>query len=91
MKFIQATQVGSNVTDIMRLPCVRGTFKYPVNTPYNMFPLRGHEPKRDDIIYCVSVGKSCNDYALTGDWICQDERGVWMVLSDDEYKKEVEP
>lgn len=90
MKIVQAIQVGDNVTDIMRLPCIRGAFKYPINDPYNRFPLRGHLPEKDEVIYCLRQGV-VDDFAQKGEWICLDSDGQWFALSDADYRKEVAP
>lgn len=84
MRFKQAIQIGDNVTDIMRLPCIRGAFKYPFNEPYNRFPLRGHHPKKDEIIYCLRLG-AVDDFAQKGEWICEDYNGDWHILNNKEY------
>ena len=90
MNIVQAIQVGDNITDIMRLPRVRGAFKYPISDPYNRFPLRGHHPEKDEVIYCLQQGM-VDDFAQKGEWICQDADGQWFALSDEDYRKEVAP
>ena len=63
-RFKQTIQIGRNVTDIVKLPCVdavrksfQGVLIYQVNTV-------GVTPR----------------YAREGDFICQDQDGDWHVI-----------
>lgn len=60
--------------DIFALPCVRGIDKKLGNDiEYSVF---------------VKIGEVYDFiYARPTDWICKDENGKWLVLSDDEYHK----
>jgi hypothetical protein len=86
MKIIQAIQIGDNVTDIMKLPCIINAWKFP--RPQNLqdkFPLRGHYPDKGDIVYSFLQGM-ISDFAMKGDWLCELDNGVWKVLSDKDYR-----
>lgn len=86
IKFRKAIQVGGNATDILKLPCVTGCYKYPIYDPSSKFPLRGHIPSKGEIIYHFRQG-GIDDFVMIGDWLCEDESGVWTLLSDKEYKE----
>ncbi len=73
-EFKQAIQIGSNVTDIMQLPCVRACVK--------MDDKQGHEW----LEYRIMQGQRI-DTAEEGDWLVESVMGRWYVLSDESYKK----
>ena len=77
MNIVQAIQVGDNVTDIMKLPCIFSAWKYP---------LRGHQPKEGDIIYDFRQGWK-SDFAMKGDWLLEHENGVWEIVSNEKYEQ----
>lgn len=89
IKFRKAIQVGRNATDILKLPCVTGCYKYPIYDSSSKFPLRGHIPSKGEIIYHFRQG-GIDDFVMIGDWLCEDHKGVWHVLSNDEFVKQKE-
>ena len=87
IKFRKAIQVGRNATDILKLPCVTGCYKYPIYDPSRKYPLRGHIPEKGEIIYHFRQG-GIDDWVMVGDLLCEDHNGVWHVLSNEEYEKQ---
>lgn len=83
MKFKQAIQIGSNVTDIMKLPCVLGAMKKMYDPPVIYYILFG-----DTITKRVQWVETVTAY--TGDWLCEDYDGRWYLLNDKEYKDGLE-
>lgn len=87
MRYKQAIQIGSNVTDIMRLPCVISCCKQFADEDFNEL-----------LVYTVYIDSE--DYgeeehdgyidAHFGDWLCEDYDGQWHLLSDKEYKDGLE-
>lgn len=71
--FKQAIQVGNNVTDIMKLPCVFSC----------------HKESDGRLCYLLYSWDQYGNYveARKGDWICEEEGGGWTVLTDKDYKK----
>lgn len=72
MRYKQAIKIGSNVTDIMRLPCVFSC----------------HKDADGGLCYLLYVWTNNRIYAIPGDWLCESHDGVWHVLSDEEYEKQ---
>ncbi len=71
-KIIKAIQIGSNVTDIMKLPCVISCMK--VNDRHGM----------EWLIYRVKIG--CHvELAEETDYICKDQEGNWHVMDKELY------
>lgn len=89
MRFKQAIRIGDNSTVILSLPCVAGYYKYPISDQSGKFPLRGHIPSKGEIIYHFRQG-GIDDFAMFGDWLCEDCNGVWHILSNEEYEKHKE-
>ena len=85
MRYKQAIQIGDNVTDIMRLPCVIScTKEFWNNTDIKyMYSLFG-----DTVCSKYSWGDSV--IAYSGDWLCEDYDGRWHLLSNKEYKDGLE-
>lgn len=83
MKYKQAIQIGDNVTDIMKLPCVLGARKKTYNPAVIYYILFG-----DVITKRVQWGETVKAY--TGDWLCEDYDGRWYLLNDKEYKDGLE-
>ncbi len=73
-KFIKAVQIGSNVTDIMNLPCVQSCMK--ANDRHGM----------EWLIYRVKCGSHV-ELAEETDYICQDQQGGWHVLDKEMYRE----
>lgn len=71
--FKQAIQVGNNVTDIMKLPCIFSC----------------HKEQDGRLCYLLYSWDQYGNYveARKGDWICEEEGGGWTVLTDKDYKK----
>lgn len=73
MRYKQTIQIGDNVTDIMRLPCVSGCKKLDDK---NGFEWLEYQIKGSD-----------SETAEKSDWLCEDYDGRWHCLSDEEYQK----
>lgn len=73
--FKQTVQIGKNVTDIMRIPCVVGCYKM--------------QDRPNEVIYhMLSDVRSDGPLPIrgrVGDWLCQDSNGRWMLLTNEEY------
>lgn len=75
MRIIEAYQVpeGNVSPDIFALPCVNSV------------------RKKNGIVYGVFVNGKFSypsmAYARATDWICKNEDGKWIVLTNDEYEK----
>ena len=76
MKIKQAIQIGDNVTDIMKLPCVVACIKKDDRNGFEWLEYR---------VRCS--GRSVYQYAEKGDWIVEDAAGRWYIMTDDEYQK----
>lgn len=74
MKIIQAIQIGDNVTNIMKLPCIEKCVK------------RNNKNGLEWLEYGTTDG----DIVECGDWLCETEDGKWMQMSDEEYQKYIE-
>ena len=83
MRYKQAIQIGDNVTDIMKLPCVLGAMKKSYNPAVIYYILFG-----DIITKRVQWGEAVTAY--TGDWLCEDYDGRWHLRNDKEYKDGIE-
>ncbi len=73
-KFIKAVQIGGNVTDIMKLPCVLSCMK--VNDRNGL----------EWLIYRVKCNRHV-ELAEETDYICQDQQGRWHVFDKEMYKE----
>lgn len=63
----QAIHIGTNVTDIMRLPCVIACFKQP----------------RGGCTYLYEIDTADNPrYAAQGEWLCEDYNGEWHIVKE---------
>jgi len=71
MKIRQAIQVGKNVTNIMRIPCIEKCVK------------RNDKNGMEWLEYETTDG----DIVESGDWLCETDEGKWMPMSDEEYQK----
>ena len=83
----QSIQISDNVTDIMKLPCIFGAWKYPYvpNSSREKYPVRGHQPKEGDIIYDFRQGWR-SDFAMKGDWLLEHENGTWEIISNEDHE-----
>lgn len=74
--FRKAIQVGRNVTDILKLSCVMGC----------------HKDDNDELVYILFDWDESGNYkeARMGDWLCEDHKSVWRVLSNEEFVKQKE-
>ena len=76
LEIIQSVRIGANITDIMKLDCVRQCRKVVTRSgvffSFKLFPLSmaSPNPTRE---------------AMTGDWLCQLKDGKWVIMSDYEY------
>ena len=73
MKIKQAIQIGDNVTDIMRLPCIEKCVK------------RNDKNGMEWLLYGTTDG----DIVESGDWLCETDEGKWLCMSDEEYKSKI--
>ena len=77
MRYKQCIHVeGRSVDDIMRLPCVSGCQKTVVDGvfKYTFFPkLMAHPAPLQS--------------AYTGDYLCEQEDGRWVVMNEEQYKQ----
>ena len=72
----QALQVGKQPSmDIFNLPCVISLEKALANNSIFFYFIMSGDHKR---------------IAITSDWICEDENGLWIVMKDYEYKSYIE-
>lgn len=74
--FRKAIQVGRNATDILKLSCVMGC----------------HKDDNDELVYILFDWDESGNYkeARMGDWLCEDHKSVWRVLSNEEFVKQKE-
>ena len=72
----QAIQIGSNVTDMMKLPCVYSC----------------HKEADGGLCFLLYDWNEYGRYveARQGDWLCEDYDGRWHLLNDKEYKDGIE-
>lgn len=75
MKFKHAIQVGKNISDIMKLPCVTACHKMNDKNGFEWFQ------------YDVVVYNGSTEIAEESDWIVQGESGDWYVVVDDLWKQ----
>ena len=73
-KIVKAIQIGNNITDIMRLPCIKKCVKCNDKNGFEWLE------------YVTTDG----DIVEGGDWLCETKEGKWMPMSDEEYKKYIE-
>ncbi len=71
-RFIKAIHIGSNVTDVMKLPCVEGCFK--TNDKCGL----------EWLMYRVRIGRHI-ELVEEGDWLCKDDTGRWHAMDDEMY------
>ena len=74
-KFKQRIQIGNNVTDMMKLPCVFSC----------------HKDRDDELVYLLYDWDANGNYleARKGDWLCEDYDGRWHLLTDEEYQETI--
>lgn len=78
----QAIQIGDNVTDIFRLPCIDSVHKDFVYVP---------EPHMTELyrlrinVFDLQHAKSPTFEGEKGDWLCETDDGKWMCLTNEEY------
>jgi len=68
----QQIQIGDNVTDILKLPCVEGVFKVKSYGGVK-------EPHEGELRYCLTQNH-CTQIARKGDWLCEGYDGRWTVI-----------
>ncbi len=68
----QCIQIGYNVTNILKLPCVYSCHK---------------EGKDDHLVFLMYDWDEQGQYvkAQIGDWLCEDYNGKWHKLTNKEY------
>ena len=71
-----AIQIGSNVTNIMKLPCIFSC----------------HKEADGMLCYLLYDWDDDGNYiqAREGDWLCEDNQGKWCVIKKEDYAKEEE-
>ena len=72
-RYTEKIQVGDNVTDIMKLPCVQSAHK--------------RSGKEREVAYYILEPSAMADsehwqYAHPGEWLVQDENGKWHVTKE---------
>ena len=77
----QAIQIGNNVTEIMKLPCVYSCAKEfwgddDIRLRYEL--ISSVQSKR------FNIGDRI--YAYANDWLCEDAEGTWHLLTNEEYE-----
>lgn len=72
-RFKEAVQLGDNVTDIMKLPCVVSCFKANDKNGYEW------------LMYKVQCGERI-ELVEQGDWLCKDDAGRWHALDNELYQ-----
>ena len=75
--YVKAVQIGTNVTDIMKLPCVRSADKRDS---------RETEPAYY-ILDPFMMKHEVWQFAHKGDWLCADAGNKWYLLTDEEYQE----
>lgn len=80
-KFTQAVRIGKNISDIFKLRCVSFISKNPpiCGPHFHLYP---------GLMWNYKEDLSHRHVAHEGDWLCEDEEGLWHILSDDEYQKD---
>ena len=82
--FKQAIQIGNNVTEIMKLPCVLSCSKEVWGEEIHLrYELLG-KVKRVQLGSVKIESYRC--YAYAGDWLCEDAEGTWHLLTNEEYE-----
>lgn len=71
-----AIQIGSNVTNIMKLPCIFSC----------------HKEADGALCYLLYDWDDDGNYiqAREDDWLCEDNSGKWCVIKKEDYAKEEE-
>jgi hypothetical protein len=70
----QAIQIGSNMTDIFRLPCVDAIQKIDNGNSFVA------------VLRWVFDGSGyLRQFAFQGEWLCMDSEERWYVLTNQEY------
>ena len=77
---MRAIQVQNNFGDIFNLPCVYQICKSEdtkqIEVWIYLHYLSKEEVKRREYMFIANVG----------DWLCEGDDGLWMVLSDEEFR-----
>lgn len=75
-KFKQAIHLeGRCIDDVFKLPCVAGIRK-------NVFGAIIYD------LYGFVMADDSYKAPVTGDWLCEDGKGKWHVMSNEEYEEE---
>ena len=72
IEFVTAIQIGKNITDIFRLPCIAAIRK-------DIFGAVFYE------LYGFLMSDGRNAVAREGNWLCEDEKHRWHLLTNEEY------
>lgn len=76
MKIKQAIQIGDNVTDIMKLPCVTSCVKHNDGNGFEW------------LVYMVECGADGSiEPVEKHDWLVEDENGIWHAMTDEGYRQ----
>lgn len=85
VKFKNAIRIGDDVTEIMKLRCVNYVTKCPPfiegRYAYYLYPGLMWDYK-EDLSHCY--------IAWTGNWLCEDTKNLWHILTNEEYEKHIE-
>ena len=74
MKFKQAIRIGQSIEGIFRLPCIAAIRKDIFGAAF--YDLYG---------FIMHDGKSV--VAREGDWLCEDYKGKWYLLTNEMYEQ----
>lgn len=78
--FRQAVQVGNDITGIMKLPCVIECRKRDIYRHKHVI----------EYYYTLDPFKMAVEewqFAHVGEWLCEDERGKWHLLTNESYQQ----
>lgn len=72
--FKQAIQIGDNMTDIFRLPCIDAIQKIDNGNSFAAV-----------LRYVFDGNGGLRRFAFQGEWLCLDSEDQWHILTNQEY------
>lgn len=81
-KYKQCIQIGNNITEIMKLPCVVICEKEKCNNSIHVHGLSDYETIETVFVFTLENG----EVAKTGEWIVLDVCDNWHVMTNDLYE-----
>lgn len=72
IEFVTAIQIGKNITDIFRLPCIAAIRK-------DIFGAVFYE------LYGFLMSDGRNAVAREGNWLCENYNSKWKLMTNEEY------